>query len=806
MTARENDELNRLHRPFRDRLLKCAAAVSTIVASGFAASSAWADPPVAMYLFPAGGQRGTEVRFRVGGLYMDRSAAFEMPGPGVRAVPRIEQTKTAWFEGPVIPLVDSQQAEDYPKDLAGSVTIDTNASRGPRAWRVSTSQGATSARPFFVGDLPEVVEEEIDGRAVPVPVRLPVTINGRIFPREDVDIWAFEAKAGQSITCSAVAGKLGAPLEPRLEIRDAQGRRIAESDERKAGMVDTLVRFVAPNDGTYLVHVHDLKFGGLQNFVYRLTVTAGPYVDHVFPLGGRRGSQTAFELSGQNVPGPPVAMALPADGPARYEPTPIIGEAPANVFAIELDDLPEMIEQGPNDELTLATPVEAPVVFNGRIERPGDIDCWSFRGTKDVIYDIDLRAARLGSPLDSVLVLFDADGKELARSDDLSGSQTDSQLRFTAPVDGVFRLRVEERLASRGGQAFAYRLRVAQAIPDFRLQLVTDALSIDRGAEAKLKVRAERQNGFSGEIKMECGTLPTGVSVDLPTIAATANEVELTFKAAQNAAISVQSLSIRGTGVIADQTTARPAKFRVAADETLDVEPLLLAVCMPTPYKLKGIFEIRYADRGTGAVKRFSVDRGGYEGPLEVRLADRQMRHQQGVTGPILTVPAGVSEFDYPVTFPPWMEVGRTSRTCVMAVGEILDADGTKHTVSFTSLHEYEQIVAIVDPGQVSLDVDRRSVTAVPGGTAKLPLQLGRGVGLDGEARVELVVPRHIRGVSAEPVRIAPGSDTGTIVLWFAENDCGPFNMPLIVRATTHQRNKLTAVAEASIEIVVPEK
>ena len=40
---------------------------------------------------------------------------------------------------------------------------------------------------FIVGDLPEVVEDEVDGDQIPQQVTLPVTVNGRIFPRADVD-------------------------------------------------------------------------------------------------------------------------------------------------------------------------------------------------------------------------------------------------------------------------------------------------------------------------------------------------------------------------------------------------------------------------------------------------------------------------------------------------------------------------------------------------------------------------------------------------------------------------------------------
>src|SRR5262249_55381821 len=129
-----------------------------------------ADPPTASYIFPAGGQRGQTVALRVGGLNLHKSCGFEMLGPGVTATNTLQRTKTVWFGGPVLPLPDSQQQEDYPKDMAGQVTLAADAPPGLRHWRLWTAQGATPAMKFVVGDLPELVEQEIDGDPVPVEV------------------------------------------------------------------------------------------------------------------------------------------------------------------------------------------------------------------------------------------------------------------------------------------------------------------------------------------------------------------------------------------------------------------------------------------------------------------------------------------------------------------------------------------------------------------------------------------------------------------------------------------------------------
>ena len=88
---------------------------------------------------------------------------------------------------------------------------------------------------FVVGDLPEIIEDEIDGEPIPVKVTLPVTINGRIFPRENIDVWIrSRPKKGETVRCEVHAARLGSPLDARLEVRDAQGRRIAENDDHTA--------------------------------------------------------------------------------------------------------------------------------------------------------------------------------------------------------------------------------------------------------------------------------------------------------------------------------------------------------------------------------------------------------------------------------------------------------------------------------------------------------------------------------------------------------------------------------------------
>jgi hypothetical protein len=760
---------------------------------------------VASYIFPAGGQRGTTVKVRVGGLFLYRTCGFELLGPGVEASKQLQRTRTVWFEGPILPLPDSQQPEDYPRDMAGEVRVAAAAPPGPRRGRLWTAEGAASGLTFVVGDLPEVVEEEVDGDPIPVPLTLPVTANGRIFPREDVDLWSFAARKDQGITAEVEAARLGSPLDSHLQALDARGRVIAENDD--AGGPDSRLRFTAPEDGTYTLRIRDVNSRGGQGYVYRLTITAEPVLDAVYPLGGRRGTKVALTLSGQGVPGAPVEAALPADAPPAWAYRFHASGKSSNPILLDVDDLPEQVEAEPNDTPAQARLVPLPAVVNGRIDQPGDVDLWGFAARKGEAFAFELRAARLGSPLHGVLAVGDSAGKVLA-SAEAPGPRVDPVLSFTAPADGNYWVRVSDRFRTHGSLAHGYRLRMGPPPPpDFRLYLAADgrtplaadALTVRRGSQVKLKVAVERRGGFAGPITLAVEGLPSGIKAAGATVAAGQPGVEITLSADATAAIGGTRLTVKGTAAVGKSSLTRTAILRPAPGVP-ETDSVLLAVVLPVPFKVVGAYDFRLAPRGTFFRRRYRIERNGFDGPLEVGLADHQMRHLQGVSGPAVIVPPGVSEFEYTVQLPPWMETGRTSRACVMAVGMVKDG-GVEHAVGYTSEGQNDQIIAVVETGLLGVEVEKGSVAAVPGQAVSVPVKVSRGKGQTGPVKLELVVPEHVRGLSAGPVVLPADQSRGDFTLRFAAGPLGPFNVPLVLRATLTTAAG-PVIAETKIEVV----
>ena len=513
--------------------------------------------------------------------------------------------------------------------MAGEIRIAADAPLGPRRGRLWTAEGAASGLTFVVGDLPEIVEQEIDGDPVPVAVKLPVTINGRIFPRENVDDWSFALRKGQTVVCDVNAARLGSPLDSRLQLFDPHGRVVAENDDHFG--TDSFLTFTALEDGVHRVRIGDANFKGGQAYVYRLTLTTTPYVE----------------------------------------------------------------------------PKETP--------------------------------------------------------QDLS----------TAP---------------------GFRLALVPADP--RTAQAADALTLPRGGQVKMRVAAERFGGFADAIPLTIDGLPDGVKATNTIMAAKQNQVDVVLAAEKTAAIGAVHLTVRSgmqTAVASPDTTVPgPRKGAPQMGKTFipglaGVDSVLLVVALPTPFKIVGDFDMRWASRGSVYRRKYRLERNGFDGPVEISIADRQARHLQGVTGPILTLQPGVSDFEYPVTLPPWMETGRTCRSAAYRDPRCRCRSrgrATEYVVGFSAIGNNDQMIAVVETGRLGVEASKTSLAATPGGSAVLTVKVARGKGVAGPAKIELILPAHVLGVRAEPVVIAADAATATFTIRFDRDKLGPFNVPAILRAT----------------------
>ena len=401
----------------------------------------------------------------------------------------------------------------------------------------------------------------------------------------------------------------------------------------------------------------------------------------------------------------------------------------------------------------------------------------------------------------------------LADADDSPGLQTDARLRWTAPTDGEYRLAIKDRLASRGDSRFAYRIRiVSSSQPEFALTSTADTLIIERGKTVNLKVSLDRGPGLKEPVELSLEGLPAGVTVATPAtpivIAANQRELQLTLKAEVDARIAVTPVKIIGRAKVGERELTAQTSFQPANPEPGRLAladgtgQCWIAVAIPTPFKFAGIFETKFISRGSVFVRKYQIDRQGFEGPLEVQLADRQGRHLQGVTADHVVVPAGESNFEFAVTLPPWMEVGRTCRSTLAVTGQVTDADGQQHTVSYSSNDQHNQMIALVDPGRFAVQLPRTTLTAIPGEQVKMPIRIQRGSGLVGPLTVELITPNGIEGVSGSTIEIPGDQSEGSLTMKFENRLSGLELRPVTIRAHTKDERGLPITAETSLTLV----
>ena len=98
------------------------------------------------------------------------------------------------------------------------------------------------------------------------------------------------------------------------------------------------------------------------------------------------------------------------------------GARSLNEVKLAVGNEPEILGREPNDTAAQAQAVSVPVTLNGHIDggaKAGgspDEDYFRFRAKKGEQLSIDVAAARLGSPLDSVIEVLDAQGKVIPRA------------------------------------------------------------------------------------------------------------------------------------------------------------------------------------------------------------------------------------------------------------------------------------------------------------------------------------------------------------------------------------------------------
>lgn len=477
--------------------------------------------------------------------------------------------------------------------IAETVTLRlsfaTNAEAGEREIRLGTSSGLSNPLVFRVDQLPEFSQpaakaanpeadrfrERFGKPTTAAPAKsepritLPAVVNGQIMPGR-ADRYRFHARKGQQLVAIVSARELIPYLadavpgwfQAVVTLYDAKGKELAYDDDFRFHP-DPVLHCEIPKDGDYTIEIKDAIYRGREDFVYRMTVGELPFVTGLFPLGGKMGDPTTVTLEGWNLPATQLTQENKRTGIHFVSVSK--DERVSNALPFAVDTLPEGRDQEPNTEIQRAQRTALPIIINGRIDQPGDVDVFRFEGRAGDEIVAEVQARRLGTPLDSVLKLTAADGKQLALNDDYedkaSGRNThhaDSYLRATLPASGSYDVHLGDT-QHKGGAEYAYRLRLSPPRPDFELRVVPASLTTRPGASVPLTVYALRKDGFTNEITLALNDAPDGFTLSGGRVPANQDQIRVTLAAPSTSGKEPFHLQLEGHATIEDRAVVHPA-------------------------------------------------------------------------------------------------------------------------------------------------------------------------------------------------------------------------------------------------------
>ncbi|MBI9020929.1 MAG: hypothetical protein JEZ10_06725 [Verrucomicrobia bacterium] len=648
------------------------------------------------YVYPAGSLPGTTLTVTVGGQFLKDFVGLYMSGHDIpaemtfyhrefekREINRIRRSKDTLeqkIEEESDPLICSQmkrQLESVMEDMSMinmsrkdaranpemakkeqfnpqiaetiklKITLPENLEPGTHELRVVTTNGLSNPIIFQIGTLREAFEtaanKTLETTAKSVE-SLPVLFNGQIMPGE-VDYFCFRAERGQTLVCQVYARALIPYLadavpgwfQAVLGVYDASGNELAYVDDFR-GDPDPVLVFDVPKDGEYILSIKDSIYRGRQDFVYRISVGELPFIDYIFPLGGQENAQVPVQVYGANLPSNTLTVDTSGDAPEIRDIAIRQGSNSSNSRRFAIDALTSVFEAEPNNIPAQAQLVTGPLVIDGRIETPDDIDCFCFDGIKGETVSAEVMARRLNSPLDAQLILLDPEEHVVAVSDDevdrstgLITHHADSRLSCELPMDGRYVVRLRD-LQNKGGNDYTYRLRIGSEHPDFQLRMTPSSLRIPQEGSALITVHVLRQGGFDDVIELALKDPPDGLFLEKTEIPAGADKLQTLISTDKSIGQGFISIEMEGTAWTGGRRVRRRAvpaedmmqaflyRHLVPSQEMMamvtESEPATVKLSLPN----EGVVEVR---AGSRIRLRYSVDRhNDFNGPIKLSLSE----------------------------------------------------------------------------------------------------------------------------------------------------------------------------------------
>jgi hypothetical protein len=682
------------------------------------AGVAHAGSPHFTAIDPPGLQRGADSDVTISGEHLQDAQGLLVYSPGIQIL--------------------SWKAVDQGK-VQARLRVLPDCPLGEHEVRVWTQTGISEMRPLYVGPFPNVQctgTNHTIAKAQPVPLNC--TVYGVIHD-EEINYFSIAARKGERITAEVEGMRLGRDMfDPWAAILNAQGRQLAENDDSSLFLQDPLVSAIAPSDGTYYVAVRESTWGGSSQSIYRMHIGNYPQPVVVYPSGGPAGQNLPVIFIG-DVKGPvsatvklPATAGVPFGAPywdnGLYTPGPL----PMRVSAF-----PNVLESAPNNDIAHATAATAlPVAFNGVLAKPHETDFYRFHATHGTSLDITVYARQLRSPIDSVIDLWDAQGRHLANNDDSTGP--DSYLRFNVPADGDYCVSIRDQ-QFRGGFTYVYRIEVAPVTPSISFtmpEVVRDnqdreTIVVPRGGRYATMLRM-KNDGFDGDFHLSFPGMPMGIALETGSKAG--DMMPVVFEAAPLAPVGATLTDV--LAVPADPTQHVTSGYDQIVelihgppnDSTYlktEINRLAVSVADEAPFQIELTappFPI--LQNGQLSLLVSAIRKPGFNAPINVSL----LYNPPGVSSQaVTTIPAGQNAVDLPIN------ASQDAKVHTWQIAAIASGDAGQGEVWTSS----RLVPLTVSKPFVGVHLDRAST--VQGSPVAITCHFDQNTPFDGQATVRLM-------------------------------------------------------------------
>ncbi len=689
-------------------------------AAFFCAAVAHAVSPSLTTVTPAGGQRGSEVDVVLRGDRLADAKEILLYGTGISVMKINDATNST---------------------VKATLKIAADCPIGEHSLRVRTAGGISPLRIFYVGPFPSVLEKEPNSQITNAqPVSLNTTVEGSI-GTEDVDYFAIEAKKNQRLSVEVEGARLGRTMfDPYVAIHDGAGKVIVSSDDTALLTHDAFVSILAPADGKYFVQVRDSSYSG-SGHVYRMHVGTFPRPSAVMPLGGKADETIDVTFIGDPAGEFTQKVKLPAQAAGKYGVAPEHDGTSPSPNWIRVTDLANAAPVKAGTDITNAplVSVEAPLALNGVLAKKGEPAFYRFKAKKDQNLEFAVYARRLGSPIDSVLTVFNAKGGSLGSNDDAAGN-ADSQVRVKIPADGEYIVKVADQL-NRGGANFTFRVEIAEVKPEVTLYIPDTArydnetrksIVVPRGNRFAVLMNASKQD-FSGDLKLSFAGLPKGIKVNADNMASGVTSLPVVFEAEPDAPIAGNLLTPAAAPVDAAKKVA--SRFRhenewvriqnATVYVRSEVNQIAAAVTEELPFKVR-IVEPKVPIVQSGEMN------------LQI-VAERQNDFNEPITVKMLWNPPGISSL-------PDMVIPKGSNSVIYKLNSTASAETRKWKIAVIAGAPVKGTTAYVSSQLAELEVapsmisGKTEITKVERGQkAKMVCVLDQKIPFEGKAHVRIV-------------------------------------------------------------------